>query len=267
MGVIAVDAEAPGASATRTSACSSSPPTAWRWRSITRACTSASTRSPRPSSAASCRSGCRAAGPGRGGPLPPAAAEAEVGGDWYDVIPIPGGGVGLVMGDVAGKGLAAASMVGRLRSALRAYALEGHGPAAVVEQLNRLVWTELEESQMATLLYVVVDPAEGKVRWVNAGHLPPLLVVGSGCPTSSRAGARCRSACCRSRTSRRSRWRSSPAAPSCSTRTGWWSAPASTSTTGWPSWRTWCARARSTRRRCATTCSRESCRRRARPTT
>ncbi len=58
----------------------------------------------------------------------PAASESEVGGDWYDVIAMPGGRVGLVMGDVAGKGLAAASMVGRLRSAMRAYALEGHPP-------------------------------------------------------------------------------------------------------------------------------------------
>ncbi len=115
----------------------------------------------------------------------PAATEAEVGGDWYDVIPIPGGGVGLVMGDVAGKGLAAASMVGRLRSALRAYALEGHDPARVVEQLNRLVWTEAEESQMATLLYLIVDPANDQVRWVNAGHPPPLLVQdGSGEPVA-----------------------------------------------------------------------------------
>jgi PAS domain S-box-containing protein len=112
----------------------------------------------------------------------PAASEAEVGGDWYDVIPIPRGRVGLVMGDVAGKGLAAASMVGRLRSALRAYALEGHGPAVVVDRLNRLVWTELEESQMATLIYVVMDPAEGTLRWVNAGHLPPLLVEGGHSP-------------------------------------------------------------------------------------
>ena len=112
----------------------------------------------------------------------PAAAEAEVGGDWYDVIPIPGGRVGLVMGDVAGKGLGAASMVGRLRSALRAYALEGHDPATAVEQLNRLVWTELDDSQMATLIYVIIDPAEGVVRWVNAGHMPPLLVVGDKMP-------------------------------------------------------------------------------------
>jgi PAS domain S-box-containing protein len=107
----------------------------------------------------------------------PAAAEAEVGGDWYDVIPIAGGAVGLVMGDVAGKGLAGASMVGRLRSALRAYALEGHDGARVVEQLNRLLWTEAEESQMATMLYVIVDPAANVVRWVNAGHPAPLMVV------------------------------------------------------------------------------------------
>jgi PAS domain S-box-containing protein len=112
----------------------------------------------------------------------PAATEAEVGGDWYDVIPLPGGGVGLVMGDVAGKGLAAASMVGMLRSALRAYALEGHDTATVVERLNRLVWTELEESQMATLVYVTLDPADGTVCWVNAGHLPPLVVSPSGSP-------------------------------------------------------------------------------------
>jgi PAS domain S-box-containing protein len=112
----------------------------------------------------------------------PAADEAEVGGDWYDVMTVPGGGVGLVMGDVAGKGLAAASMVGRLRSALRAYALEGHAPARVLEQLNRLIWTEAEESQMATLIYVVVDPGEGEVRWVNAGHPPPLLLDGEAHP-------------------------------------------------------------------------------------
>jgi PAS domain S-box-containing protein len=110
----------------------------------------------------------------------PAASEAEVGGDWYDVIPIAGGAVGLVMGDVAGKGLAGASMVGRLRSALRAYALEGHDGGRVVERLNRLLWTEAEESQMATMLYLIVDPAASTVRWVNAGHPPPLLLSRGG---------------------------------------------------------------------------------------
>jgi PAS domain S-box-containing protein len=112
----------------------------------------------------------------------PAATETGVGGDWYDVIPTPSGAVGLVMGDVAGKGLAAASMVGRLRSALRAYALEGHDPAHVVEQLNRLIWTDVEPSQMTTLLYVVVDPEAGRIDWVNAGHLAPLLVDGDDAP-------------------------------------------------------------------------------------
>ena len=107
----------------------------------------------------------------------PAASEAEVGGDWYDVIPIAGGAVGLVMGDVAGKGLAGASMVGRLRSALRAYALQSHDGARVVEQLNRLLWTEGDDSQMATMLYAIVDPAASVVRWVNAGHPAPLMIV------------------------------------------------------------------------------------------
>jgi anti-sigma regulatory factor (Ser/Thr protein kinase) len=93
------------------------------------------------------------------------------------------------MGDVAGKGLGAASMVGRLRSALRAYALEGHDPRTAVDQLNRLLWTETEESQMATLLYAIVDPADGLVRWVNAGHMPPLLVP-VGEPPRFLSGAR-----------------------------------------------------------------------------
>ncbi len=119
----------------------------------------------------------------------PAADEAEVGGDWYDVLSVPGGGVGLVMGDVAGKGLAAASMVGRLRSALRAYALEGHAPGRVLEQLNRLIMTEAGESQMATLIYLVVDPAEGEVRWVNAGHPPPLLLDGGNRPQYLEGGS------------------------------------------------------------------------------
>ena len=110
----------------------------------------------------------------------PAASEAEVGGDWYDVIPIDSGRVGLVMGDVAGKGLAAASMVGRLRSAMRAYALEGHDPRTVVDRLNTLMWSELEDGEMATLIYLVVDPMENAISWVNAGHLPPLLVGEDG---------------------------------------------------------------------------------------
>ena len=110
----------------------------------------------------------------------PAASEAEVGGDWYDVIPIDSSRVGLVMGDVAGKGLAAASMVGRLRSAMRAYALEGREPADVIGSLNQLVWSEVEDSEMATLVYAVADPVASTLTWVNAGHPPPLILAADG---------------------------------------------------------------------------------------
>ena len=133
----------------------------------------------------------------------PAAAEAEVGGDWYDVIPMTGGRVGLVMGDVAGKGLAAASMVGRLRSALRAYALEGHDPAAVLDQLNRLMWTEARGQPDGHP--PVRDRGSGgrPMSWVNAGHMPPMVVRRASSPASSAGRARCRSACCPFRPSRR----------------------------------------------------------------
>jgi len=98
---------------------------------------------------------------------------------WYDVLPTPSGGVGLVMGDVAGKGLAAASMVGRLRSALRAYALEGHGPLALVERMNGY-HAALGADLMTTMLYAVIEIDSGSIRIVNAGHPPPLVVRASG---------------------------------------------------------------------------------------
>ncbi len=110
----------------------------------------------------------------------PAASESEVGGDWYDVIQIDSSRVGLVMGDVAGKGLAAASMVGTLRSAMRAYALEDREPADVIGSLNQLMWSEVEDSEMATLVYIVVDPVANRMTWVNAGHPPPLILAADG---------------------------------------------------------------------------------------
>jgi GAF domain-containing protein len=94
----------------------------------------------------------------------PAADGTAAGGDFYDAIELPGGRLGIAIGDVVGHGPAAAAAMGQLRSALRAYALEGHPPARVVEQLNRLLWTEEDESQMATLIYVVVDPAAGELH-------------------------------------------------------------------------------------------------------
>jgi PAS domain S-box-containing protein len=103
---------------------------------------------------------------------------ADVGGDWYDAIPLSDGRVGLAMGDVVGHGLGAASLMGQLRHAARAYALEGHPPTAVLDRLDRLV-RSLEGAQMATLLYVVADADLRTVRFASAGHVPP-LVVGPG---------------------------------------------------------------------------------------
>ncbi|HEX8157068.1 MAG TPA: SpoIIE family protein phosphatase [Solirubrobacteraceae bacterium] len=106
----------------------------------------------------------------------PAASEAEVGGDWYDAISLTGGRVLLVMGDVSGKGLAAASTLGALRNAIRAYALEGHGPGDIAERLNQFVLADPGREHMATLVLAVFDPVDAQLAWVNAGHPPPLTV-------------------------------------------------------------------------------------------
>ncbi|HSV40343.1 MAG TPA: SpoIIE family protein phosphatase [Nocardioidaceae bacterium] len=108
----------------------------------------------------------------------PATSDIQVGGDWYDVVPLPGGKIGLAIGDVAGHGLQAAATMGQVRMALRAYALQDPSPVAVVTGLHRLV-EQLPMSQMVTLLYLVFDPATGSLRFTNAGH-PPALVLGDG---------------------------------------------------------------------------------------
>jgi FixJ family two-component response regulator/anti-sigma regulatory factor (Ser/Thr protein kinase)/putative methionine-R-sulfoxide reductase with GAF domain len=105
----------------------------------------------------------------------PGAAGTEVGGDWYDVIPLADGRVGIAMGDVVGRGIPAASLMGQLRNSLRAYAIEGHPPGAVLERLDRLVQS-LNPGRMATLLYMVLGPDGRTTVFANAGHLPPLVV-------------------------------------------------------------------------------------------
>lgn len=101
-------------------------------------------------------------------------AVGAVGGDWYDVFTLPGGHVGMVMGDVVGRGLGAAVIMGRLRSALRAYALEVLDPAGVLERLDRKL-QHFEPGQMTTVLYGVVDAGLATVEVSSAGH--PLPVV------------------------------------------------------------------------------------------
>ncbi|HEX8205333.1 MAG TPA: SpoIIE family protein phosphatase [Solirubrobacteraceae bacterium] len=110
-------------------------------------------------------------------------AGTRVGGDWYDTVALPGGRVALVIGDVAGRGVDAAAMMGQLRSALRAYALDGASPATALERLNRFLLS-LAWDSMATALVLVLEPATGRVTYANAGH-PPALVLGADGATRS----------------------------------------------------------------------------------
>jgi serine phosphatase RsbU (regulator of sigma subunit) len=101
-------------------------------------------------------------------------ADGDLGGDWYDIFTLPNGSVGIVMGDVEGHGLRSAVAMGRLRSALRAYALDYDDPAEVLYRLNRkLCYFESEIS--ATVVYAVTDPPFDLVTMCNAGHPAPLI--------------------------------------------------------------------------------------------
>ena len=109
----------------------------------------------------------------------PGTAGLEVGGDWYDVLPLPSGDVGLVIGDVLGHDLHAAARMGQARSALRAYAAEGHPPAALMERLNRLL-IQTDPAFLGTCCYVQFSARRNSVHLVTAGHPPPLLIAPDG---------------------------------------------------------------------------------------
>ncbi|MEU0689732.1 SpoIIE family protein phosphatase [Streptomyces uncialis] len=98
----------------------------------------------------------------------------DVGGDWYDVIPLPGGRVGAMIGDVQGHDTHAAAVMGQLRIVLRAYAAEGHTPATVMARASVFLH-ELDTARFATCLYAEADLSTGVVQLVRAGHLDPLV--------------------------------------------------------------------------------------------
>jgi serine phosphatase RsbU (regulator of sigma subunit) len=103
-----------------------------------------------------------------------------VGGDWYDVFPLADDRLGIVIGDVMGHGLRAATVMGRLRGALRAYALEDDDPGSVLSRLDREM-QHFERGQTATAVYAILHPGTGELRYSCAGHMPPAL-VGPGAP-------------------------------------------------------------------------------------
>jgi GAF domain-containing protein len=102
------------------------------------------------------------------------SAEHRIGGDWFDAFALPGGRLGVAIGDVVGHGVRAASIAVRLRHHLRGFVLEGHRPGAAVALVDRIADAD-HELLGSTLLYAELDPASGTLQWASAGHMPPVL--------------------------------------------------------------------------------------------
>ncbi|MEW2494562.1 SpoIIE family protein phosphatase [Streptomyces nodosus] len=123
----------------------------------------------------------------------PGGTEAAVGGDWYDVITLGGGRTALVIGDVMGRGVRAAAVMGQLRTAVRAYARLDLPPHEVLQLLDGLA-AEIDAHQIATCVYAVHDPTEGRLVYASAGHLPILVrdengaILRAGDPTGPPLG-------------------------------------------------------------------------------
>ncbi len=109
----------------------------------------------------------------------PASPDVNLGGDWYDLIPLLDGRLGVVVGDIAGHGVAAAAAMGQLRMALRACPLESLNPAEVLGRLNSLL-RDVQPTAMATVWYGLFDPATQSLSFSSAGHPPPLQIDDDG---------------------------------------------------------------------------------------
>ncbi len=144
-----------------------------------------------------------------------------VGGDLYDLVPLPDGRLALAVGDVSGKGVSGALMMARLTSELRAAAVRRAGAAAVLEDLNEVVHSEATEGMFVTLLYGILDPSTGRIELANAGHLRPIAAppgrplrraVDRRPARRSASSARCARRPTPSSSGRATSWRSSPTA-------------------------------------------------------
>ncbi|MFL6054285.1 MAG: PP2C family protein-serine/threonine phosphatase [Actinoallomurus sp.] len=111
----------------------------------------------------------------------PAEAGLNVGGDWYDAFERPDGDVIVAVGDVTGHGLQAAALMGQLRTALRAYAMDAEGPGEVLTRMHQML-SHLQPEDLATAVLAHMSP-DGRLRWSNAGHPPPLLRAPDGSVT------------------------------------------------------------------------------------
>ncbi|CAG6397655.1 SpoIIE family protein phosphatase [Streptomyces cocklensis] len=109
----------------------------------------------------------------------PTGGGLVVGGDWYDVINLPGGRLAVVIGDVQGHDVHAAGLMAQLRTAVYAYAAEGHGPDAVLSRASRFL-AALDEDRFATCLYIEAEPSTGMLHIARAGHPHPVLRLPDG---------------------------------------------------------------------------------------
>jgi len=100
----------------------------------------------------------------------------EVGGDWYDFIPLQGGRVGIVVADVCGKGIAAAFLMSSARSVLRLYAARELSPGEVLSEVNSVLLNDFPSARFATAVYAIVDSSSRTISFANAGHLHPLFI-------------------------------------------------------------------------------------------
>jgi serine phosphatase RsbU (regulator of sigma subunit) len=112
----------------------------------------------------------------------------RIGGDWYDTIGLSCGGLALVIGDVEGHDLVAASVMGRVRGAVRSYALEGHPPSVVLQLVNAFLLSEGVD-RLVTMAYVQLYPDDTIVTVASAGHPAPVVVPSDGAPVWSLDGA------------------------------------------------------------------------------
>ena len=109
----------------------------------------------------------------------PAVEPLEVGGDWYDVVPMPGQRIGVVVGDCVGRGLPAAAVMGQLRSASQAVLLRASGPAEALADLD-IFAGRIPAAECTSVFCAVIDPAAATVTYSSAGHPPPILVSPGG---------------------------------------------------------------------------------------
>jgi serine phosphatase RsbU (regulator of sigma subunit)/CheY-like chemotaxis protein/anti-sigma regulatory factor (Ser/Thr protein kinase) len=105
----------------------------------------------------------------------PSGLAPQIGGDWYDALELDSDRTAVMIGDVVGHGVRAATTMSELRNALRAFAVEGHGPGAALHQLDRVVLATIGPGMIATVLFLIIDTAALTVTVARAGHPPPAL--------------------------------------------------------------------------------------------